>query len=68
VVRTQPRPWEWTGIVPRESYAEWLNPETPEARLVGRLRPSPADELQVAEVGPAVNSSKNDGPECLEVG
>jgi putative SOS response-associated peptidase YedK len=53
-------------IVPRESYAEWLSPETREARLVCLLRPYPADEMQVAEVGPAVNSPKRDGPECLD--
>src|SRR5262245_5694014 len=32
-------------IVPRESYGEWLSPETPEARLVCLLRPYPADEM-----------------------
>jgi putative SOS response-associated peptidase YedK len=47
-------------------YAEWLDPQTREARLVALLRPHPADEMTVAEVGPAVNSPKNDGPECLE--
>jgi putative SOS response-associated peptidase YedK len=54
-------------IVPRESYSEWLNPETPEARLVCLLRPYPADEMTVAEVGPAVNSPKNDEPDYLDV-
>jgi putative SOS response-associated peptidase YedK len=34
--------------------------------LLPLLRPYPADEMQVAEVGPAVNSPKNDGPECLD--
>jgi putative SOS response-associated peptidase YedK len=53
-------------IVPRESYAEWLNPETPEPWLVCLLRPYPADGMTVTEVGPAVNSPKNDGPECLD--
>jgi putative SOS response-associated peptidase YedK len=53
-------------IAPRESYSEWLSPETPEARLICMLRPYPADQMQVVEVGPAVNSPKNDGPECLE--
>jgi putative SOS response-associated peptidase YedK len=52
-------------IVPRASYDEWLNRETPEARLVCLLRPYPADQMQVVEVGPAVNSPRNDGPECL---
>jgi putative SOS response-associated peptidase YedK len=53
-------------IVPRESYDEWLDPETPEARLVCLLRPYPADQMQAVEVGPSVNSPKNDGPECIE--
>jgi putative SOS response-associated peptidase YedK len=29
------------------------------------LRPYPADAMRVAEVGPAVNFPKNDGPECF---
>jgi putative SOS response-associated peptidase YedK len=53
-------------IVPRESYAEWLAPDTPEQRLLALLRPYPADAMTLREVGPAVNSPKNDGPECLE--
>jgi putative SOS response-associated peptidase YedK len=53
-------------IVPRERYDEWLSPETPEARLVCLLRPYPADAMQLTEVGPAVNSPKNDGPECID--
>jgi putative SOS response-associated peptidase YedK len=53
-------------IVPRESSAEWLDPQTPEARLVGLLRPYPADEMQLTAVGPAVNSPKNDGPEYIK--
>jgi putative SOS response-associated peptidase YedK len=53
-------------IVPRESYREWLDPQTREARLVSLLKPYPADEMQVAEVGPTVNSPRNDGPECLD--
>jgi putative SOS response-associated peptidase YedK len=52
-------------VVPRESYAEWLHAETPEARLVCFLRPFPADEMRMVDVGPAVNSPKNDGPECV---
>jgi putative SOS response-associated peptidase YedK len=57
-------------IVPREHYAEWLDPATPEFRLTALLKPYPADAMTVTEVGPAggpaVNSSRNDGPECLE--
>ena len=43
-----------------------LDPETREARLVSLLKPYPADARTVAEVGPAVNSPRNDGPECLD--
>ena len=53
-------------IVPHDSYAEWLDPETDEKRLLTLLKPYPADAMKVIEVGPAVNSPKNDGPECLE--
>jgi len=52
--------------VPPVSYGEWLDPETPVERLTALLRSYPAEKMQVTEVGPAVNSPKNDGPECLE--
>jgi putative SOS response-associated peptidase YedK len=52
-------------IQPPESYGAWLDPQTSEARLVALLQPYPADEMRVVEVGPAVNSPNNDGPECL---
>ncbi len=53
-------------IIPRENYAEWLDSGTTEERLHALLQPIPADQMRVVEVGPAVNSPKNDGPECLE--
>lgn len=53
-------------LIPREKYAEWLDPGTTEDRLHALLQPMPADQMHVLEVGPAVNSPKNDGPECLE--
>jgi putative SOS response-associated peptidase YedK len=53
-------------LVARESCDVWLDLETPEARLVRKLRSHPADEMQVVEVGSAVNSPKADGPECRE--
>ncbi len=53
-------------ILDRESYAEWLDPETPEERLVALLKPYPADAMQVTAANPVVNSPKNDGPERLE--
>ena len=53
-------------ILPRACYAEWLDLETPEERLLELLRPYPAEEMQVTAANPVVNSPKNDGPECLE--
>ncbi len=53
-------------ILPRESYAEWLNPETPVARLKELLKPYPTELMKAKEVGPKVNSTKNEGPDCLE--
>lgn len=49
-------------IGPRASYAEWLDQETPEKRLLELLKPYPADAMRVVEVGHAVNSPRNDGP------
>src|SRR5207248_11373262 len=51
-------------ILPPESSGEWLDPGTPRDRLTALLRPHPADATTVTEVGPAVNSPRNDGPGC----
>ena len=53
-------------IVPRETYAEWLDPATTEDRLGEMLVPYPAGQMQMTAASTAVNSPKNDGPECLE--
>ena len=53
------------AILPREHYAEWLDPETDEDRLLALLRPFPAELMTARDVGPAVNSSKVDSPECV---
>ena len=53
-------------IIPPESYGEWLDPETRESRLVALLKAYPAEAMQVTAASTAVNSPKNDGPECLE--
>jgi len=52
-------------ILPRDRYAAWLDPDTPEKRLKELLAPYPADLMTATAVGPAVNLPKNDGPECL---
>ncbi|MCS6937298.1 MAG: SOS response-associated peptidase [Candidatus Bipolaricaulota bacterium] len=53
-------------IVPREYEELWLDP-SPKARsqLERVLRPYPAEELELVEVSPAVNSPSRDGPECI---
>jgi putative SOS response-associated peptidase YedK len=53
-------------ILPPEHYAEWLDPETPEKRLAALLRPYTAELMQATEVSSAVNSPRNDSPECVE--
>ncbi len=52
-------------ILPPERYGEWLEPGTPIERLLTLLRPYPAADMAMTEAGTAVNSPKNDGPECL---
>ena len=52
-------------ILGRESYGEWLDPETPAGWLTALLKPYPPDEMMVREVNCAVNSPRNDGPDCL---
>ena len=54
-------------ILPTECYAEWLDPATPVKRLLVLLKPYPAELMTAREVGSAVNSPRNDGPECLSV-
>ncbi|MBA4190585.1 MAG: hypothetical protein C0467_21570 [Planctomycetaceae bacterium] len=53
-------------ILPRESYAEWFDPMTSGKRLLALLKPYPAELMQAKQVGPKVNSSKSEGPECLQ--
>jgi putative SOS response-associated peptidase YedK len=43
----------------------WLDPATDPAELLPLLRPYPADAMEAVAVSPLVNSTKNDGPECL---
>lgn len=53
-------------ILPESAYQQWLDPGemTPEA-LKPLLTPLPADALRMHPVSRAVNSPKNDGPECI---
>lgn len=49
-------------ILPRASYAKWIDPGS---RYRDLLEPD-ADTLELVPVSTAVNSVKNDGPECTE--
>jgi putative SOS response-associated peptidase YedK len=52
-------------IVPPESYAAWLGDSSADV-LRGLLVPYPASGMAVREVGKAVGSPRNEGPQCLE--
>ncbi len=47
-------------------WERWLDPATPGAALQALLKPAPDDWLEVAAVGPRVNSVRNDDPSCLD--
>jgi putative SOS response-associated peptidase YedK len=49
-----------------ETEADWLDPAAPRELLRELLRPAPDREVAHRPVGYAVNSVRNDGPECLE--
>ena len=46
--------------------ADWLDPATPPAVLHELCAPAPDATVSLRRVGPAVNSVRNDGPECLD--
>ena len=53
-------------ILPREAYAEWLDPALTEARHLERLLvAAPEDWLLATPVGTHVNAVANDDPECI---
>lgn len=53
------------AILPPEAWDAWLSPTTSAAELRELLRPFPAEQMAAVIVGPAVNSTANDGPECV---
>lgn len=54
-------------ILDRRDYARWLNRECEDPQdLLPLLKPFPADRMQLTPVGTVVNSTRNDGPECLK--
>jgi putative SOS response-associated peptidase YedK len=53
-------------ILPREAWAAWLNPATEAGALQELLVPYPAAEMSCRQVSDVVNSSRNEGPACVE--
>lgn len=54
-------------ILRPEFFAEWLDPKSDPERLTDLLRPYPADDREMWEVGDYVRyPRKFDGPECEE--
>lgn len=51
-------------IVPDEALAAWLDPACDERSVAALLVPFAAGRLAVRAVGPAVNSVRNEGPQC----
>src|SRR5205823_13269597 len=55
------------AILPPEAYDRWLDPAAADAeRLAELLRPYPASEMASRAVSAAVNSARNEGPQCVE--
>jgi putative SOS response-associated peptidase YedK len=52
-------------ILPREAEGAWLDSSSPLSEVSQLLVPIPASETIVQPVGPAVNDTRYDGPECL---
>ena len=50
-------------IVPRELWADWLDPA--DERAIERLRPTPAASITPRPVGPAVGDVRSDGPDLV---
>lgn len=53
-------------ILPPGQYETWLQNSSPGTALHRLLVPYPDDEMEVYQVGQAVNSPKNETPECVE--
>ena len=55
------------AILAPSDWDRWLDPnESDPARLLPLLRPYPAEEMEAIAVNPVVNSSRHEGPDCLE--
>lgn len=54
-------------MLQRDEGEAWIDPDVEDAKaLAGLLRPFAAEAMRYYEVGPAVNSVKNNNPTCLE--
>lgn len=54
-------------ILPSESYDLWLDPDTEEPEILnGLLVPYPEDDMSARPVSKYVNSTKNEGPGCID--
>lgn len=53
------------AILSPDVWDAWLSPSTPAAELLGLLQPFPSERMTAVAVGPAVNSARTDGPECV---
>ncbi len=55
------------AILAPEAFADWLDCRTNESRHVaGLLAPAPEDLLDIVEVNPRLNNSRNEGPELQQ--
>lgn len=55
------------AILPRDEYADWLNPKTTAGEAFALLRPVADGFLERVRVNRAVNNSRVDSPECVQV-
>jgi len=53
-------------ILGQNQYAFWLDPASEKTALRDLLRPAPPGFLNPLAVGPTVNNSRYDGPECVQ--
>ena len=52
-------------IIPRKSYATWLDPAQGRAALRPLLGPFVEEPLQAVAVGTTVNNARSEGPDCV---
>lgn len=53
------------AILDPADYDAWLDPQRPTEGILPLLRPFPADQMTVRPVSTFVNSSRNEGPQCV---